>query len=551
MKRFLDWLFSLPILAAGSAIGALLVVFLSERDISTFIFVCFSFLTLFLIILLLSGRTIFATVASWTVFIVLTALSAGKLRYMELNLHVVDFYFYLRNLDVLRFITESFTIVLFVCLFILVSGFIISWLAFNRDRCKPASRVTAGVLLPVMLLGVVRNYPLSASEIGFYTAGHSTSSFFASFGDVAAFIFDKPPIEGVLSAVVSNDAFEGVPDCAKASKPDVIIVLMESAMPPATYPGIIAPPSSNEEFRSSDGSVRKLRVETFGGGTWVTTTGLMTSLPAAEFGWLRTYLPLYLQHRVHHSLPELMKNCGYRTVAISPFPYSFVNEGPFLTSLGIDEYLDSKSIRLPSLKERDSFYFNSALKFILEHRNADPRPLFLYIMTMAAHSPYNYRFDPRTKVSGEPFGNTEELDEYLRRLAMMQADFKQFVQQLAGKTSKDGAIVLEFGDHQPSAVRNMANLEAGWGSIGYQTYYKLTSIDTAVMKSLPDMESIDIEYLAPTLLEVAGLPMDDVYRDLIGLRNSCAGAFVSCLDQDKVKLHLKKLVNGRFLEFPN
>jgi hypothetical protein len=77
---------------------------------------------------------------------------------------------------------------------------------------------------------------------------------------------------------------------------------MESAVPPSVYPTIKADAALNDLFRSADGLIRQLRVETFGAGTWITTAGLMTSLPAAEFGWLRPYLPYYLQGRVHHSL---------------------------------------------------------------------------------------------------------------------------------------------------------------------------------------------------------------------------------------------------------
>ena len=160
-------------------------------------------------------------------------------------------------------------------------------------------------------------------------------------------------------------------------RPDVIVVLMESAFPTKLFPEIQAPGSIGKEFQSTDGRIRSLRVETFGGGTWITTASLMTSLPAVEFGWMREYLPIYLQDRMHHSLPKLLRGCGYRTAAISPLPYQFVNEGPFLRSLGIDDYYDARAIAAPTLQERNSFYFDAALKLVDQHRKTDPPPLLL------------------------------------------------------------------------------------------------------------------------------------------------------------------------------
>ena len=176
-------------------------------------------------------------------------------------------------------------------------------------------------------------------------------------------------------------------------------------------------------------------------------------------------------------------------------------------------------------------------------------------MTMAAHSPYSFRFQPNIDVPGEPFGNGSEVDEYLRRLSMQRADFNEFMEKLKGRTSSDGAVILEFGDHQPSVTRSIADAETGsnaignWDSIAYLTYYRIIAINASLQKPSADLSSIDITYLGPTLLEIAGLPRDDVYQDLLRLRDLCAGSFVGCSAKEQVDMHLKQLVNGKLFSF--
>jgi phosphoglycerol transferase MdoB-like AlkP superfamily enzyme len=553
--RLIERLFGPKSLIVLSVVGACLVLFLSEKDLATSIFVLFCFLTVFSFLFALSRRTKFSVIGTWFLFTSVTAISALKLKYMDLNLHVVDLYFYLLNAEVMNFLSASFLFPTLFSIAILALGGLLSWFAFRRERQSLVARGVIGFALLLSISGAALSYPRAAIEsFGYYTKGHRTSSFFASIADAGRYLFYKPEFENRLSAVASSSAFDGTSKCVETTKrPDVIVVLMESAFPTTLFPEIHAPGSIGKEFQSAD--IRGLRVETFGGGTWITTAGLMTSLPTVEFGWMREYLSIYLQDRMHHSLPKLFKGCGYRTAAISPLPYHFVNEGPFLRSLGIDDYYDSRAIAAPSLQERDSFYFDAALKLIDQHRKTDARPLFLFMMTMATHSPYSFRFQPNTEVPGEPFGNDIEVDEYLRRLSMQRADFNSFIEKVKARTSRDGAVVLEFGDHQPKVTRSVADAETGsdslsnWGSIAYLTYYRTIAIDVSLQKPSADLSSIDIAYLGPTLLEIVGLPRDDVYQDLLRLRDLCAGSFAGCPAKEEVELHLKKLVNGKLFSF--
>lgn len=543
----------------GSAIGTGILVY-SEYDIATLPFVLAVFAVLVSALLVASGRLAFSTITTWALLGIVTAISAVKMRYMGIGLHAFDAYFYLfrQDLEAAALLGQNYLLPIVACIGLLLAGIFACCVAWSREIANSRHRIVACVvLLPSLAVWnvLLPNAGDKNNEHRYYTAGHRTSSFFLSFKD-ARYLFAPTPLAARLAAMPTHAAYDGVVDCtAVKSRPDVILVLMESAVRPSLFPEIKAPPALDASYESADRSTAGLRVETWGGGTWITTTGLMTSLPTTEFGWMRPYLPAYLQGRVHHSLPQLFKSCGYQTAVISPLSYPFLNEGPFLTALGFDDYLDFKTIKAPSRHERDRFYFGAALDYVAHHREHDGRPLFLYVMTMAAHGPYSFRFDPDMKLAGEPFGNDPETDEYLRRLTMQRQDFADFTDKLEKLPSRNGILVADFGDHQPSVTRSLAEGVSGpealgtWSSIGYRTYYSISPIHMALTRPLPKFPALDLVYLAPTLFELSGLPIDDVYRGLLTLRDECRGTFVACPERQRVESHLKKLANGGLLQF--
>ncbi len=212
-------------------------------------------------------------------------------------------------------------------------------------------------------------------------------------------------------------------------------------------------------------------------------TGLMASIPAKEFGWMRPYISMVLEGRIHHSLPKYLKECGYATAAISPGNSNFMDEGAFLSSLGFDHYSDYQTIGAPTVHQSDAFYFDVALKTIEAHHRTDQRPLLLYLMTMGTHWPYSFRLDSQLHFSGEPFNADPDMNEYLRRLIVLQLELQKFKEKLKGNTEKAGALVIEFGDHQPIVTRRYAEAIDGetalgnFNSIAFQTYYNITPIN--------------------------------------------------------------------------
>jgi hypothetical protein len=237
---------------------------------------------------------------------------------------------------------------------------------------------------------------------------------------------------------------------------------------------------------------------------------------------------------------------------ISPENYAFIDEGPMYSSMGIDTYIDRRDMGA-SWHESDDFYFSRAFDYITKEHQTNDQPLFVFMMTMAAHSPYDFTFKPERTVPGTPFGNTADVDEYLRRLTMAQDDFAAFIEKLRLEQFARPTLVSQFGDHQsaitmPDGINPYRDLGlSDWRSRLYETFYSVVPVNMDPASPLPQLEVLDIAFLGVTLLESAGLRLDPVYQDKRALRDACGGAFHTCKNRALVDEHLSHLASGKLL----
>jgi hypothetical protein len=434
---------------------------------------------------------------------------------------------------------------------VLVSGVLFAALVLvlkmETPRADGRRRATALLLVSAVALPV--SLPTNAGDFNYHIEDrHFTSSFFASFVDLTRFGEDNP----FSFSAAKASAFASPKQCSNLKqRPDIVLTLSESAVPPSDVPGWSFDEALSKRFKSFDGRTHRARVETHGGGTWISFASVMTGLSMADFGWKRPYATMLLNDELHHGLAATLARCGYRTVVLSPAWYRFVNEGPFLKAMGFEEYYDAKALGAPSAHEMDAFYFGKAIDLYKRHIAEDGRPLFLFVLSMAAHSPYDYRAGAGRRASGEPFGNDAATDEYLRRLTLAQDDYAAYLDDI--RALKRPAIAAQFGDHQPIITRaafaragvpqDAANLA---GRL-YETFYAVMPLHMAPAAPLPDVAVLDVSYLGVTLLEAAGLPLEPVFADKRDLRTHCKGAFHTCTDRAAVDLHLARMRSSGLL----
>ena len=504
---------------------------------------------------LASRRLKFSIYAALTMATLIGIGSTLKYRTKGFDLHVYDVVFTGADPKAFAFLLSEFTIYVVpfaVLLLLALAGLSV---LFVRDRTSAFTLPRRIGLLAVTSTLIPLSYPLKADAPRYfhYLGGYNASAFFVSFLDLR----DAALGHGIAERFESAPAAEpfAAPETCQPSgpKPDLFVVLSESQTDLSRLDQYGLEEQFSGTFKSDDGKRRALQVETFGGGTWITNFSLMTGMSSLDFGWRAPYLTTAMQGKIHRSLATELARCGYRTAVLMPMEHGFVNEGPFLESIGFDEILDYERIGASEYAHPDRFYFEAARQFISEHRKTDGRPLFLQVQTMFAHSPYSEKLAETGSGKSNSSG-IRDLDEYVRRVAQSQGDFEWFLDQMRTEEKSHPSIVLEFGDHQSFATRDLIeNLYPDFAiydlsSSAYRSYFTLHGVGTSVDMRPFDFPSLDIGYLGASLLESAGLAGSPMIGDLVALRNHCNGRLHACEDRAAVDRHLQRRVASGYLD---
>ena len=540
------------VIAAGLLCAAFLYVL--ERAANHMPFVMLSVLGIASVLFLVSRRIYFSTYTALAATALIAIVSVLKYRTKGFDLHIYDIVFTGTDPKAFAFLIDGFAVYIVPVVGLATCCLIVLSLIFIWDRKQKISVLRRSGLMALVFALIPVSYPLKADEPRYfhYLGGFNASAFFVSFLDLR----DAAIGRGIA------DRFAGMPDVepfAEAGpcdmtepKPDILVVLSESQTDLSRLNRYGLDRQFANRFRSADGKRRELRVETFGGGTWISNFSLMTGLSSLDFGWRAPYLTTAMEGKVHQSLATELARCGYRTAVLMPMDHGFVNEGPFLQSIGFDEILDYDRIGASEYAHKDRFYFEAARTFIEDHRKTDGRPLFLEVQTMFAHSPYSDHL-----AENEPDAFSEsgifELDEYVRRVAQSQRDFDWYLAQAKADSVDHPSIVLEFGDHQSFATRELVNhLYPDFAvdeltSSAYRTYYTVHGMGTDIDMAPFEFASLDIGYLGVSLLEAAGMAKSPMFADLAALRDRCEGRLYFCADRAAVDLHLQKRIASGYL----
>jgi phosphoglycerol transferase MdoB-like AlkP superfamily enzyme len=341
----------------------------------------------------------------------------------------------------------------------------------------------------------------------------------------------------------------------EARPPHIILIHQESVVQPSLFPTLQYDRSLDPFFISDDKKLHRLRVETYGGASWLTEFSLLAGVSTHAFGGMRQFVQTFMQNKLQDTVPQVLARCGYRNVVFYPMLRNFVSNDRFYASIGLKQIFDMRSQGAKSAQERDRFYYKNALAEVERHLKWSRKPLFTYIQTMSAHWPYDFAFDPDEAVPGGGPGTNPEMHEYLRRVSMAKTDFNYLMGELRRRFPHERFLVVHYGDHHPMATRTLLGYDSsteaedvalGRDSIGFVTYYAMRGINYRV-PSLPPFETLDVPYLGTTILEAAGLPLSDSHRERKRLMLLCNGLYNDCRQRDLILLFHRRLIDSGVL----
>lgn len=478
--------------------------------------------SIFCAMLLISCRPAFAALTTFGVVWGLILLSDLKFKYLRMNLHAYDFVFYARNFAALLFLFRSLPKLAASALGGVAAYAVLLGLIWAMEPASVDRRFGAAGLLITLsaLTAASKRLPLRK----FY-AQYEPSTRVSYFLDT---IFEAVEAHRRGGVLATHAAIGEVPELSQVPseradgiRPTIIVVQNESTFPPWLYASIAYDPCIARFFRSCDRRVHELRVETFGGVSWMSEFSLLTGIPASCYGSFRSHVFHWATDRFKHTLPRCLKQYGYRIAAVYPLGREFAGTGKFYDSVGFDEVLDRSALGTDSDVEPDSFYFRHALCWLERHFAANAEPAFVYVSTMSNHHPHDFH---RTAVNGATSaaynGNDTEVDEYLRRLYLSARDYQDFRAELECRFPSKKFLLVHYGDHQPPLTMRMLRIHENYAysveqfpsdEIAYRTYFAVDGLnfEPPITDDLPDV--LEVAYLGTVILIAAGLPLDSVH----------------------------------------
>jgi hypothetical protein len=540
--------------AAGSAaIGIGAYFWFIEGGLADTVFAVAVTLACGAAIVLIGRRILVAAVLVVAMVGIVRSVSSAKQQASEALLHAYDLVAALRSWSMpAEAWSQHRGLVLAIAAAGLVTG-LLSCVAARFDATRVGRRHAACALAVLAIVAWSAEAARGQRRhTEFYFENAYVTFFYASWAETLEALWRGSLIEaGPLPA---GRRFDVQASCAPAVRPPhIILIHQESVVPPALFPALRYDRSLDAFFRSFDGRLNKLRVETFGGASWLTEFSVLAGLSTQSFGGMRQAVQHVMAGGVKDALPQVLARCGYRTVMFYPMLHRFLGAGRFFEATGIGEIFDAKAQGAKRPNERDRFYYANALAEIGRHVRRSEQPLFVYIQTMAAHGSYDYVYEPEVAVPGGGPGTHPQMSEYLRRLAMGRADYDAVRAELARRFPGEKFLILNYGDHQPTATRTLLGFDANasiedilasGGDAARTTYYAIDGVRYRPPPP-PRLESLDVAYLGTVLIEAAGLPLPDSYRERRRLMLLCAGRYHDCPARAEVlRFHRRLIASG-------
>jgi phosphoglycerol transferase MdoB-like AlkP superfamily enzyme len=539
--------------------ATLLLLFLSEPIAPRLWFSVAVTAGVFLALTLLSRRLLFASAIASALVGTVFLVSIEKHAAMNMGLHSYDLFFYV-NADTFEFLWGDYRRYVVPVLAALAAATILAIVTWRIDTTRVPRLISGLVLLASIAAAASFERQASAEGGAFrlFTQDDSfISAFYLSWHETVGTLMRGQLMEAAASTALPD--FAGESRCKPSTKPPhIVLIHQESLVPPSLFPRLNYDHALDRFFLSGDRRLHRLRVETYGGGSWVTEFAMLTGISTKAFGDMRMFVHVLMEDRLKETLPQELANCGYRTLMLFPMRNGFVSLDRFYRSIGFAEILDQRAQGAPTSRERDRVYFQNALEAMDRHIKSSDRPLFVYIQTMASHGPYDSAYMPEVDVKGGGPGTSAEMSEYLRRAAMASLDRDFLMHEIERRFPDEPVLVVRYGDHQPSATHDIIN--EVWGDdspdIGadgspgpFITFYAIEGHNWPV-PPLPAYDPIDIAYVGTLMLEAAALPLSASQQERRRLMLACQGRYFGCDARSQILAFHRRLINSGFVRTP-
>jgi len=329
-----------------------------------------------------------------------------------------------------------------------------------------------------------------------------------------------------------------------AEKPDIVVCLQESTLNPHQFDfdAETIPPFSMFNKQEDTAFVSPLRVHTVGGATWKSEFAFLAGVPSTDFGALASGVFYSVVPHLQTGFIKNLREQGYFCVALSPFTKGNYNAKPAYDHFGFDLMLQPQDLGYPASISKNLWHISSEemmyyTKLILQKQHPSlenvQQPMFVYVLTMKEHGPYNTNMPNHFNLASKRLGGKAIscLNDYIDRIDSLNEAIEGLNDYL--KSRETPYIFGYFGDHQVAFDNQLPPKKGNFANPDYVTQFVVrTNRKTDFVQQ---QDFLDLAFVGGVLLDVAGLsPKDDFMRANIAMRQLSQGKLEDAEDMDLV-----------------
>lgn len=365
--------------------------------------------------------------------------------------------------------------------------------------------------------------------------------------------FKVPEFEGnsqkfkeKMTALLSEKAESKTESVEKpdAEKPDIVVCLQESTLNPHQFDfdAETIPPFSMFNKQEDTAFVSPLRVHTVGGATWKSEFAFLAGVPSTDFGALASGVFYSVVPHLQTGFIKNLREQGYFCVALSPFTKGNYNAKPAYDHFGFDLMLQPQDLGYPASISKNLWHISSEemmyyIKLILQKQHPSlenvQQPMFVYVLTMKEHGPYNTNMPNHFNLASKRLGGKAIscLNDYIDRIDSLNEAIEGLNDYL--KSRETPYVFGYFGDHQVAFDNQLPPKKGNFANPDYVTQFVVrTNRKTDFVQQ---QDFLDLAFVGGVLLDVAGLsPKDDFMRANIAMRQLSQGKLEDAADMDLV-----------------
>ncbi|MDP2901739.1 MAG: LTA synthase family protein [Methylovulum sp.] len=278
-----------------------------------------------------------------------------------------------------------------------------------------------------------------------------------------AFFWAYQQAEKQTGINADESPFHGLPQISVANKkpPHIVVVQSESFFDPRSLSDNIKTDVLEhfDQIKTEATYYGRLQVPAWGANTVRTECAFFTGLLPGQLG-IHQFNPY--RSLAKKSIPNLvshLKQSGYRTVCIHPYPSSFYLRDKVFPRLGFDQFIDITGFNGQQKEGQyiGDFAVGERITELLSMPEASEKPLFIFVITMENHGPLHLERPGPTdsekfyQHTAEP--GCDDLTVYLRHLKnadLMIKRLKEVMQAQADDQQQGRAgLLCWYGDHVP------------------------------------------------------------------------------------------------------